>query len=296
VSDDAKLTIAGGDLQATFLPEVGFLGVSLRHEGTEILALPGGVDRYRAGHATGLPLLAPWANRLAQRRYSIAGVDVDLEGLRLHEDPNGLPIHGTMTAQPGWDVTARDDSSVRATFQFDERPDLLASFPFPHELTLDVDLADGALHVVTSIQPTANVSVPVSFGWHPYFALPGSRTGTRLRLPQCEHALLDDRGIPTGDTEPQPQESEPLADRSFDDLYLLAVDRTLALETLGGRSVSMTLDEGYSCAQVYSPADAAFACLEPMTAPTNALVTGECPLVAPGESFVARFSVTPTRA
>jgi len=44
---------------------------------------------------------------------------------------------------------------------------------------------------------------------------------------------------------------------------------------------------------VYSPADAPFACLESMTAPTNALVTGSCRLVEPGDDFTARFSITP---
>jgi len=290
---DAEVTIAQGDLQATFLPALGFLGVSLSHGGTELLALPGGVEGYRAGHVTGLPLLAPWANRLAARRYSIAGVDVDLEGIPLHEDPNGLPIHGTMNAQPDWDITALDDHRVHATFRFGEHPDLLASFPFPHDLTLDVSLTDGSLTVETSIRPTGERSVPVSFGWHPYLRLPEARGSTRLCLPACEHAVLDDRGIPTGDTEPQPDEGETLADRSLDDLYLLGEERTLALEGRS-RAISVRLEQGYPYAQVYSPADAPFACLEPMTAPTNALVTGQCPLVAPGDRFIARFSITPS--
>jgi galactose mutarotase-like enzyme len=47
---------------------------------------------------------------------------------------------------------------------------------------------------------------------------------------------------------------------------------------------------------VYAPPGAGFACLEPMTAPTNALVAGDdYPVVAPGESFTARFSIRPER-
>jgi galactose mutarotase-like enzyme len=42
---------------------------------------------------------------------------------------------------------------------------------------------------------------------------------------------------------------------------------------------------------VYVPPGAGFACLEPMTAPTNALVAGGYPVVRPGESFTARFSI-----
>ena len=75
------LIVSSGPLVATFLPELGLLGASLRHRGDELLALPGGLDGYRGGDVTGLPLLAPWANRLGARRYAVEGVTVDLEGL-----------------------------------------------------------------------------------------------------------------------------------------------------------------------------------------------------------------------
>jgi hypothetical protein len=55
-------------------------GPGLRHRGEELLALPGGVEGYRDRHVTGLPLLAPWANRLPGWRYRAAGVEVDLGG------------------------------------------------------------------------------------------------------------------------------------------------------------------------------------------------------------------------
>jgi galactose mutarotase-like enzyme len=42
---------------------------------------------------------------------------------------------------------------------------------------------------------------------------------------------------------------------------------------------------------VFTPEAADSICLEPMTAAVNALVDGGCALVAPGESFTARFSL-----
>jgi phosphoribosylaminoimidazole (AIR) synthetase len=56
-------------LRSTFVPGVGMTGVSLRYERREYLALPGGVAALRVGHTGGLPLLAPWANRLGSRRF-----------------------------------------------------------------------------------------------------------------------------------------------------------------------------------------------------------------------------------
>ena len=291
----AELRLAAGGTEATFLPELGMVGISLRHEGRERLALPGGLDAYRRGHVIGLPLLAPWANRLSDLHYEIAGVDVDLGGLGLHDDGHGLPIHGTMTAQTGWDVTAKTDASARARFDYGARPDLLRAFPFPHELVLELEVFDGRLAEATTVRPTADRPEPVSFGWHPYLTLPGSRTETRLRLPACDHHILDEGGLPTGRTEHQAAEERPLGDRSYDDLYALGADRRLAL-VAHEWTVTVEMGDGYPFAQVYSPGDAPFGCLEPMTALTNALVTGDCPLIEPGNEFAARFTVTMTRA
>jgi aldose 1-epimerase len=288
---ETELTLRAGTTEASFLPDLGMLGVSLRQGGEEVLALPGGLDAYRSGHVTGLPLLAPWANRLGGRRYEIAGVAVDLTHVDLHDDGTGLPIHGTMTAQHGWKIASTTASSLEARFDYGARPDLLRAFPFPHELVLDIEVADRRLQMATTIRATGTERVPISFGWHPYFVLPGSRGDTLLRLPACEHRLLDPRGLPTGRTEPQPEAARPLGDRSFDDLYALGDDRRLALEG-AGRRVVVEMGDGYPFAQVYSPAEAPFGCLEAMTAPTNALVTGDCPLVDPGHEFTARFSIT----
>jgi len=285
------LTIGAGGLEATFAPEVGMLGTSLRFRGEELLDLSGGVARYEQGHQTGLPLLAPWANRLSGWRYEIDGVEVDLEGLELGTDPNGLPIHGTMTAQRGWEVLTSSANALRARFAYGARPDLLAAFPFPHDLIVDVAVDDGALRVSTTVVPTGDRAVPVCFGWHPYLRLPGPpRREWRLLLPACEHLELDRLSLPTGVAKAQAAEEEPVGDRIFDDLYALGDDRVLAIEG-GGLRVAVTYDAGYPFAQVFAPPDGGFVCLEPMTAPTNALGTGSAPLVPPGERFTAGFSI-----
>ncbi len=292
----AAVTLAAGDLRTTFLPQLGMLGASLAHRGEELLALPGGLDGYRAGHVTGLPLLAPWANRLAGRRYHAAGVDVDLEGLELHTDPGGLPIHGTVTAHPGWEVvrlgTEGGAATLTARLDYGAWPELAAAFPFPHELTVEAVVDGRALSVATTLRPTRDRAVPVAFGWHPYLRLPGvPRAGWRLVLPDREHLQLDARGIPTGGSAAEAAEAEPVADRTFDDLYALGGDRELALEG-GGRRLAVRFDEAYPFAQVFVPPGQEFACLEPMTAPTDALRTGACPVVRPGEAFTARLRVT----
>jgi aldose 1-epimerase len=291
----AGVRLTCGDLSAVFLPELGMLGASLTHHGAEVIALPGGLAAYRTGRVTGVPLLAPWANRLAARRYRAAGRSVDLEGLPLPTDPNGLPIHGTMTARSGWRIDAVGSSesgaSLRARFDYDQsEPDLFAAFPYPHRLAVGVRLTPGGL-VVTVTLTAQKRAVPVSFGWHPYFRLPGlRREAWDLRLPSSRHAELDVRGIPTGRWTPARASREPLDSRVFDDLFALQSDRRFELSG-GGRRVRVRFDAAYPFAQIYAPPRSAFVAIEPMTAPTNALVAGGCPVISPGGRFRASFRV-----
>ena len=298
VEGEAAVTLAAGDLEATFLPGLGLLGTSLRHRGEELLALPGGVAGYRGGNVTGLPLLAPWANRLAGRRYLAAGVEVDLDGLPLHTDPNGLPIHGTLTAHGGWRLerlAAEDGSAVlQASLDYGAFPELLAAFPFPHRLTVTATAREATLAVATTLEATGGRPVPVAFGWHPYLRLPGaSRATWRLLLPDRVHLELDDRGLPTGKTADEPAEADPIGDRTYDDLYALGqgpAARHLGLEA-AGRRLLVGYGQGYGHAQVFAPPGAEFVCLEPMTGPTAALAAGTTPLVDPGASLTAEFTV-----
>jgi aldose 1-epimerase len=297
VDGEPAVTLAAGGLEATFLPGLGLLGTSLRHQGEELLALPGGVAGYRAGHVTGLPILAPWANRLPGRRYRAAGVEVSLEVLDLHTDPAGLPIHGTLTAHPGWRLerlSADGDRAVlAASFDYGAWPRLQAAFPFPHELAVAATLQGASLEVATRLRPTGERPVPVAFGWHPYLQLPGApRADWRLLLPERRHLELDGRGLPTGRAEDEAAEADPVGDRTYDDLYALGddPDRELGLEA-AGRRLLVGYGDGYGHAQVFAPPGAEFVCLEPMTGPTGALAAGTCPLVEPGDAFTARFII-----
>jgi aldose 1-epimerase len=288
------LTLTSGELSATFLPELGLTGVSLRYRGREHLALQGGVAALRAGSTTGLPLLAPWANRLGALRYRAAGVTVDLAGLPLHTDGNGLPMHGLLLGKPGWRIDRRSARGGRASFRASIDVDAPA-FPFPHRIEVGVAADEDRLTVDTTIVPTGRRRVPVAFGWHPYLRLPGThRRRWRLRLPTRTHLALDDRGIPTGAETTERAEADEVGRRTFDDLYRLGRGRDLALEAEDGSSLTVRPGSGYPYAQVWVPKGRPYAALEPMAAPTNALVDGTAPLVEPGDRYRAEFTITMT--
>jgi galactose mutarotase-like enzyme len=288
----AALRLRAGEYEAVVVPELSMLVASLRWRNREHVALAGGLAAYRAGHTTGIPLLHPWANRLSRRRYRAAGIDVDLRGLPLHTDGDGLPIHGTMAARGGWDVrsvrAARSSARVVARFPFGEHDDLLASFPFPHDLEVAVALDRDGLHVTTGVEPTAAVPVPISFGWHPYWRLPSPRGAWTLDLPARERLHLDRRGIPTGRRTADPAGAVALDGADLDDHFALGDDRSFRVRDRR-TELRVEYDAGYPFAQVYSPPGADAVAVEPMTAPVDALVTGEHPTVAPGAVFRAGF-------
>jgi galactose mutarotase-like enzyme len=289
--------LSAGDLAATFVPQLGMIGASLEHKGEELLGQRNGLPAYEAkGSTMGIPLLYPYANRLSGLEYEAGGKDVviDPDSPLVKLDPNGLPIHGLLTASPYWQVEQRD-GGLHARLDFGAHPELLEAFPFPHELRIEIDLTATALTITTTVEANAGSPVPVSFGFHPYLALPGvAREEWHVELPVTEHLVLDDKGIPTGQTEPIEPHEGPLGERTFDDAYA-GVIGDFVLEG-GGRRVAVAFKSGYDYAQVYAPEGQALICFEPMTAATDALVTGAAPVVEPGasRSAVFRLAVTDT--
>ncbi|MCZ7528957.1 MAG: aldose 1-epimerase [Acidimicrobiia bacterium] len=293
------VTLSAGRLAASFLPSVGMLGVSLRRDGLEYVALPDGVAGFRSGHTTGIPLLHPWANRLAKGEYRVERARVDLAGLDVHRDGKGLPMHGTMVGPLRWSVVRAGPTGRRAVLSttFDHGRDDTArfrAFPFPHRLTITASLGADALEITTTVEPTGRRAVPISFGFHPYFTLPGvARRDWSVELPSCTQIDLDDRGIPTGQTSQVRGGDVALEGRTFDDHYRLHRERRLAISG-GGRRLEVRIGRGYEFTQVYAPPRHAFTALEPMTAATNALVTGDHPTVSPGDRYRATFTVLPS--
>ena len=293
-----SIVLEAGPTSATFVPELGLLGTSLRHHGREYLDLSGGATRVLAQHTTGLPLLAPWANRLAGDRYRVGRRSVDLSHAPgLHRDGAGLPIHGTMLGRHGWQVTrsgSTPSGGARLTARFDAAHDdvVMASFPFPHVLGVVATVTPGRLEVTASVAATGRAKVPVAFGWHPYFRLPDEAPDDlRVELPGWRRLLLDDRMIPSGASVREAPSTIGLPPGGLDEAFVLP-SRHRAM-TLSGRHRALTLNPGagYLYAQVYNPAGSPVVALEPMVAPIAGLGTAAAPLVAPGATYTARFRV-----
>ncbi len=288
-------TLVAGDLEAVFLPSRGMLGASLRHRGVELLRRVDDLEAIAAkGSTAGIPLLHPWANRLDGTRYRAAGREVVLDPSSsfVHLDDNGLPIHGVPWSRLAWDVAATRPDSVTARLAWGG-PDLLAVFPFPHRLEMVATVRPDGLTIETTLVAGPDGPVPVSFGFHPYLGLPGVARGQwRLQLPAMRRLVLDARGIPTGEDERFDPLDVALGERSFDDGFALPEETTSFAIAKPGLRLSVETVAGYRYAQVFAPAGKDLIALEPMTAPTNALVSGRgLQLVEPGRTFRAVFRI-----
>jgi galactose mutarotase-like enzyme len=273
------VTLRGGAWTSRWVPSVGMVGVSLFGAGRELLGQLGGLDAYAArGSSFGIPLLHPWANRLGGFTYAAAGRDVALDASTkgLHVDGHGLPIHGVLAAYKGWDVCEVGAQTLTAELDFGADPQLLAAFPFPHRLTLEIEQTARHLSVTTTLTPTSDQPVPVSFGFHPYLTLPGvPRERLVLRAPAMTRILTDGRGLPTGEREPVPARGSALGDAELDDHFTDLGPTPEFTLAGGGHELTMRLVEGYTHLQLFTPPDRPIMAIEPMTAPTDALRSGD---------------------
>jgi aldose 1-epimerase len=295
LQESSARTLVAGDLQAVFLPDHGILGASLRYQGVEILRRVEDLEAAAArGSSAGIPLLYPWANRLAEPRYRVLGKEIvlDQSSPLLHLDEHGLPMHGVPWPLLSWVVTEARDDFLAARLEW-TGSDLLAVFPFRHRVELAGMLRSDSLTVEITVVPCSDGPVPVSFGFHPYFGFPEpSRSKWRLELPAMRKLVVDERGIPIGEEEPFGGFDAELGENSFDDGFALPEEQmTFSVAGSTGR-VSLDLLEGYRYAQVFAPKDKDYVALEPMTAPTSALTSGRgLRFVRPSERFRAAFRI-----
>ncbi len=289
-----------GPLEATFVPSAGMLCSSLRSSSRELLAENSGVRAYaQRGKTMGIPLLYPWANRLAGFGYEAAGRTVRLPsdpGL-LTFDGNGLPMHGVIPGRLPWAIAqppGDHGSSLAASLTWSpELSGLFDVFPFRHDLRYTAQLLRGCLEISVTVHACGPDPVPVSFGFHPYLVAGSTgREGWQVDLPAMRSVQLDERQIPVGQADELPGGRLALGTRAFDDGFCdVAEDARFAVDA-GDGPITLEFREGYRFAQVYAPPAGRFICFEPMTAPANALRSGVgLTVLAPGETRTSRFAV-----
>lgn len=236
--------------------------------------------------------LVPWPNRVKDGRWSWAGAD---QQLALTEPEQHNAIHG-LVRWLAWEVVSHGESEVVLTCRSAPRP----GYPWWLTVTNTWSLGDGGLTVVTTIRNDSDTAAPVAAGFHPYITA-GTATidDAVLTIPASRRILTGDQQIPTGE---EPVEGTAYDFREPRRLGDLAIDHTYAdlrrdddgrarlrLAASGDSVVTVWVDAAYPYLEVFT-GDALpdperrrrGLGVEPMTAPPNALASGESLVVLDG--------------
>jgi aldose 1-epimerase len=237
-------------------------------KGQNVIRIPfATVDDFRARPGlNGIPLLAPFANRLDEQAFYANGKKYNFD-MELGNVRGTIPIHGFLSNTKEWKlVEAKADGTsawVTNKLDFYRNPQWMKQFPFAHTLQMTYRLADGVLEVKTQIENLSIEPMPVAIGFHPYFQLTDStREDWVLSIGAKAHWLLADNKIPTGETEPADKffpdrKAVPLKDFDLDHVFgdLERDAQGRAVMSVKGKTqrLDVMLDSNYRSIVLYSP-------------------------------------------
>ncbi|MET0342500.1 MAG: galactose mutarotase [Polyangiales bacterium] len=251
-------------------PARGALVTSFAVAGRELLYLDDASFRDLSKNVRGgIPVLFPSPGRLTGDAYTHEGTRYSL---KQHGFARTLPFtpsatHGDVAAVT---LTLRASEATRAVF------------PFSFALDLTVSLRGTDLTLHTRLQNLGDAPLPYALGYHPYFAVADK---ARARVDTCATRAFDN------------VTKREVAFSGFDfggaevDIHLLDHGGiTSALHLGDGARIDVRASDAFGRWVVWTLPGQPFLCLEPWTAPFDALNSGEGLLhVPPGsahEGFV----------
>jgi len=154
----------------------------------------------------GMPILAPFANRLDETAFYANGKKYNFD-LELGNVRGPIPSTGYVNGSKAWQlVEARADQRsawVSCRLDFFKNPLFMAQFPFAHTITMTYRVSDGALEVHTRLDNLSTDPMPAVIGFHPIFELPdGNRNDWTVSLDAKTHWIEIPQRLPTGETQP----------------------------------------------------------------------------------------------
>jgi aldose 1-epimerase len=246
--------------------------------------------------------LAPWPNRVEGARWTLDGVE---QLLVVTEPEFGHANHGLLT-DTDYDVMSQDPQGIELRAVIEERP----GYPFELEVTVRYTLEDSGVRVSHSVRNlSSRVVAPFAVGAHPYLRLGVEPVEDLILHIRADRALnLDAAHIPRGEFSVGGSAWDLRGGRPVKSIVPHAAYTGLSiargaivhrLRSGTGRTVELWADPDYAWVQVYvasgfegDDGSRTAVAVEPMTAPPNALRTGEgLRWLEPGDRWDAAWGI-----
>lgn len=205
--------------QVGILPETGssIAYGRIRYRGTWLDILrPTPPEDYGKSSLCSSFIMMPWANRIAEGRFSF-----DNETYQLETSPeDGTARHGDVRDR-AWHVYASNENFIHLTFDSADHEHV--NFPFHFQAEADFRLDGDTLVIGVRLINADKRPFPAGFGHHPYFVRPEPIAQPQVMIP-CNSYFPASNYIPTGAPLPVDDERDfrklrPLTNREYDDLF-----------------------------------------------------------------------------
>jgi galactose mutarotase-like enzyme len=246
-----SLILASGAVRAEVVPARGALVAALAVDGRDVLYLDRAtLDDPAKNVRGGIPVLFPFAGRLADDTLRAAGTQI-----------KRAKQHG-FGRNRAWRVVEQGGASLRMALGADG--ETRAQYPFEFAVEQSVRLLPRGLQIELAVADEGVAPLPVSPGWHPYFACPAAAKGAV-------------RGDVAGFTPDRIGD-----DREFDFGVEAPRHGRARFEVPGLGRLAIEFSPDMRHMQFWSLPGKPFICIEPFFGPNDTINTDRRALVEPG--------------
>jgi len=264
--------------QLEVIPERGGIVTSWRVQGKELFYLDAKrLEDPKLSVRGGIPILFPICGNLVNDTYTYKGQSYTL---KQHGFARDLP----------WEVTdSVTANSVSLTLVLGSNEQTLAVYPFDFQLAFTYQLSGNSLEIRQRCTNLSSEPMPFAVGIHPYFEAT-DKTQLHCKIPATQFQTKQSQTL-------QPFDGTFDFDRDEIDVAFQQLSDRVSTVTDSSRQLELKLDwdDTYSTLVFWTVKGKNFYCLEPWSAPRNALNTGEHLIhLEPGASHDAFIRMTAT--
>lgn len=263
------LTDQQAQSQLEVIPARGGIISRWRSQGEEILYFD--TERFQNPNLSirgGIPILFPICGNLPDNTYTYAG---ERYLLKQHGFARDLP----------WQVIDQvTDHLASITLSLRSNQQTLAVYPFEFELHFTYQIQGNTLEIRQLYKNHSSQPMPFSTGLHPYFWV-SDKSQLQFDIAAVQYQdQITQKVQPFSGSFDWKQDEIDVAFKS------VQVNLTTVTDTRRGLKISLSYSELYSTLVFWTVKGKDYYCLEPWTAPRNALITGESLIqLPPGESL-----------